>query len=110
MVLLIGAALALLHANLFHGAVGRTVDAPKLREQTLALQRAKLGQDHRDTLSSMNNLANIVRTSPTASTPLPMRGWAGSLSSLLHLVQHGPSAFLDWFHDPGTCTWATPPS
>ena len=29
----------------------------KLHEETLALQKAKLGPDHPDTLSSMNNLA-----------------------------------------------------
>ena len=32
-------------------------EALTLREETLALQKAKLGPDHPDTLSSMNNLA-----------------------------------------------------
>ena len=41
-----------------YGAVGRTADALKLGEETLALRRAKLGPDHPGTLSSMNNLAN----------------------------------------------------
>ena len=30
----------------------------KLREETLTIQKAKLGADHPDTLLSMNNLAN----------------------------------------------------
>jgi serine/threonine protein kinase/Tfp pilus assembly protein PilF len=44
-------------ANAYEGA-GRHTDALMLREQTLALRRAKLGPEHPDTLSSMNNLAN----------------------------------------------------
>ena len=38
--------------------LGRQAEALKLREETLALRKAKLGPDHPDTLSSMNNLAN----------------------------------------------------
>jgi tetratricopeptide (TPR) repeat protein len=38
--------------------LGRLADALKLREETLALRKAKLGPDHPDTLASMNNLAN----------------------------------------------------
>ena len=38
--------------------LGRHADALKLYEETLALQKAKLGPDHPDTLTSMNNLAN----------------------------------------------------
>ena len=38
--------------------LGRHADALKLREETLALRKAKLGPDHPDTLLSMNNLAN----------------------------------------------------
>jgi hypothetical protein len=37
--------------------LGRHADAVKLQEETLALQKAKLGPDHPDTLTSMNNLA-----------------------------------------------------
>ena len=37
--------------------LGRHAEALKLREETLALQKAKLGPDHPDTLSSMDNLA-----------------------------------------------------
>jgi tetratricopeptide (TPR) repeat protein len=37
--------------------LGRHADALKLREETLALRKAKLGPDHPDTLSSMDNLA-----------------------------------------------------
>jgi Tetratricopeptide repeat len=41
-----------------HGhATGRTQEALKLREETLQLQKAKLGPDHPNTLTSMNNLA-----------------------------------------------------
>ncbi len=38
-------------------ALGRYTDALKLREETLALYKAKLGPDHPDTLRSMSNLA-----------------------------------------------------
>ena len=38
-------------------ALGRHAEALKLREETLALRKAKLGPDHPDTLTSMNNLA-----------------------------------------------------
>ena len=37
--------------------LGRQADAVKLREKTLTIQKAKLGPDHPDTLSSMHNLA-----------------------------------------------------
>jgi tetratricopeptide (TPR) repeat protein len=39
-------------------ALGMYVDALKLREETLALRKAKLGPDDPDTLRSMNSLAN----------------------------------------------------
>ena len=38
-------------------ALGRHADALKIRQENLALRKAKLGPDHPDTLSSMNNLA-----------------------------------------------------
>ncbi len=44
--------------GLDYGNVGRHRDALKLREQTLALFKAKHGDDHPDTLMAMNNLAN----------------------------------------------------
>jgi hypothetical protein len=44
-------------ANSYH-ALGRRADALKLREETLALYKAKLGVSHPDTLKGMNNLAN----------------------------------------------------
>ena len=37
---------------------GQYARALKLREETLALQKAKLGPDHPDTLASMSNLAS----------------------------------------------------
>ena len=40
-----------------YAALGRHAEALKLREETLALRKAKLGPDHPDTLTSMNNLA-----------------------------------------------------
>jgi hypothetical protein len=45
--------------NLAHSYadLGRVADAVKLSEETLALFKAKLGPDHRDTLASMNNVA-----------------------------------------------------
>jgi tetratricopeptide (TPR) repeat protein len=41
----------------FLAAVGRHADALRLREETLALRKAKLGLDHPDTLGSMMDLA-----------------------------------------------------
>jgi hypothetical protein len=38
-------------------ALGRHADALKIRQENLALRKAKLGPDHPDTLYSMNNLA-----------------------------------------------------
>ena len=43
-------------ANCYYG-LRRHADALKLREETLALMRAKLGPEHPHTLASMNNLA-----------------------------------------------------
>jgi tetratricopeptide (TPR) repeat protein len=43
---------------LTYDAVGRHTEALKLHEETLALQKAKLGPDHPDTLRSMNSLAD----------------------------------------------------
>ncbi len=40
-----------------YAARGRHAEAVKLREQTLALAKAKLGPDHPNTLASMSNLA-----------------------------------------------------
>ena len=42
--------------------LGRHAEALKLHEETLALRKAKLGPDHPDTLSSMNNLATATPT------------------------------------------------
>jgi tetratricopeptide (TPR) repeat protein len=47
-----------------YSAFGRHADALKLREQTLALMKVKLGPDHPDTLVSMNNLAWSLATAP----------------------------------------------
>jgi tetratricopeptide (TPR) repeat protein len=41
-----------------YAALGRHAEAIRLHEETLALQKAKLGADHPDTLVSMNSLAN----------------------------------------------------
>ena len=53
-----------------YAALGRHAEALKLREETLALMKAKLGPDHPDTLTSMNNLANSY------AAPGPARGGA----------------------------------
>jgi hypothetical protein len=42
-----------------YAALGRQAEALRLREETLALQKARLGPDHPDTLSSMTALATI---------------------------------------------------
>jgi hypothetical protein len=44
-------------ANSYHD-LGRRAEALKLREETLALSKAKLGPDHPDTLTTMNDLAD----------------------------------------------------
>jgi tetratricopeptide (TPR) repeat protein len=41
-----------------YSAAGRHEEALQLREETLALRKAKLGPDHHETLRSMHNLAN----------------------------------------------------
>ena len=41
-------------------AQGRYADAEKLQRQTLDIRRRVLGKEHPDTLSSMNNLANVL--------------------------------------------------
>src|SRR5262249_85055 len=41
-----------------YSALGRSTEALKLREETLAHMKAKLGADHRHTLIAMNNLSN----------------------------------------------------
>ena len=53
--------------------LGRHAGALKLFEETLALQKAKLGPDHPDTLVSMNNLAGSYPTWPA--------GWTGPCRS-----------------------------
>ena len=50
-------------------ALGRHAEALKLHEETLALQKAKLGPDHPDTLMSMNTWPSATR--PWAVTPRP---------------------------------------
>ena len=47
--------------------------ALKLREETLALQKAKLGPDHPDTLRSMNNLANSYAAAGQNDRALKLR-------------------------------------
>src|SRR5207244_2594254 len=42
--------------------LGRYADALKLREESLALSKAKLGPDHPATLASMNRLARLLAT------------------------------------------------
>jgi tetratricopeptide (TPR) repeat protein len=44
-------------ANRYYN-LGRSPEALKLRQETLALRKVKLGPDHPDTLMTMNNLAN----------------------------------------------------
>jgi hypothetical protein len=43
-----------------YAALGRQAEALKLREETLAMRKARLGLDHPDTLSSMNKLAESL--------------------------------------------------
>ena len=47
--------------------------ALKLYEETLALQKAKLGPDHPDTLASMNNLANSYAAAGQLDRALKLR-------------------------------------
>ena len=57
---------------------GQNDRALKLLEETLALQKAKLGPDHPDTLGSMNNLAMLWRRRPERPGAEAPRGDAGA--------------------------------
>ena len=53
-----------------YDALGRHADALKLHEETLALRKAKLGPDHPDTLTSMQDLAwQLLRPGPARRRP-----------------------------------------
>ena len=56
-----------------YDAAGQTERALKLREETLALRKTKLGPDHPDTLMSMNNLANGYRDTGQRDRALKLR-------------------------------------
>jgi tetratricopeptide (TPR) repeat protein len=60
--------LALSYADL-----GRHAEALKLHAETLALQRAKLGPDHPDTLQSMHNLARCYAALGRPAEALKLR-------------------------------------
>ena len=56
-----------------YSALGRSAEALKLREETLALRRTKLGPDHPDTLASMNSLANSYSALGRTAEALKLR-------------------------------------
>ena len=56
-----------------YAAAGQIERALKLCEETLALQKAKLGPDHPDTLTSMNNLANSYAAAGQNERALKLR-------------------------------------
>jgi len=58
-------------ANSYY-ALGRHADALKLYEETLALQKAKLGSDHPETLKSMANLALCLVKLDRSSEAMPI--------------------------------------
>ena len=78
-----------------YAALGRQAEALKLREETLALQKAKLGPDHPDTLMSMNNLAISYAAGPARRGAEAPRGDAGTAEGEArprpprHADQHG---------------------
>ena len=45
-------------------ALGRHAEALKLEEETLALQKAKLGPDHPHTIDSLRELVNLYESWP----------------------------------------------
>lgn len=47
-----------------YAALNRHADALKLREETLAIRKRVLPTDHRDTLTSMDNLADSYGRRP----------------------------------------------
>src|SRR5260370_19930011 len=53
-------------------AVGKLAKALPLYEQTLAKLKVKLGDDHPDTLHSMNNLATAYRADGQLAKALPL--------------------------------------
>ena len=53
--------------------LGRLAEALKLREETLALRKVKLGPDHPYTLASMNNLANSYEVLGRLAEALKLR-------------------------------------
>src|SRR5262249_35206835 len=55
---------------------GRHADALKLREETLALRKAKLGPDDPDTLDSMSALAGCLASFPEGKLRDPQRAVA----------------------------------
>ena len=58
-------------------ALNRHADALQLREETLALMKAKLGPDHPDTLATMNNLAISYEALGARRGPQAPRGDRG---------------------------------
>ncbi len=55
-----------------YAALGRHADALKLREETLALRKAKLGPDHPDTLMSMCDLAESLVAVDRGAEAVPL--------------------------------------
>ena len=55
-----------------YSALGRHADALKLREETLALRRAKLGPDHPDTLITMSELVGNLVAANRSQEASPM--------------------------------------
>ena len=55
-------------------AAGKLDKALPLFEETLALMKSKLGPDHPDTLTSMNNLAGATRPPGSWTRPCRSRG------------------------------------
>jgi eukaryotic-like serine/threonine-protein kinase len=66
--------------------LGRSADALKLREETLALRRAKLGPDDPDTLMSMSTLANSYAVLGRHAEALELR----EETLALHKAKLGP--------------------
>ena len=65
---------ATLYANNVLGRLlteqGQLTEAEKITRENLTIQRRVLGEDHRETLSSLNNLASLLGDKPEAEACL----------------------------------------
>jgi tetratricopeptide (TPR) repeat protein len=78
-------------------ALGRYAEALKLYEETLALIKAKLGTDHRDTPGSMGNLADSYRTDGRVLEALPLLAKCPAANPKNTMLSLKVAALQGWF-------------